>query len=756
MAQFTVDTHLFRELGALLVGRDSTALIELIKNAYDADAKRVIVSGTNIGEHGRGVIVIDDDGHGMTEGEFETGFLRVASRTKEIGERRSPDFQRRYTGAKGIGRLAAHKLARQIEIASAPSRNGRLNRREELVATIDWDRIEQFETLDQIEGTDAIQVGTRPRGTNKPGTIITLRRLRRRWTSAEHGRFLEEVQTFQPPSILADALPKGILAKPLLFQEPRVRDSSQRDPGFHVELSGELAPPDAYWQAVVDAADWVIEIDASRDAIRYGVAPTRKLQRELPHAESRTYETTPADSAHAPSFMARILMRTGAAPGPRNQREWLGRISGVRVYMEGFRVLPYGDGRSDWLSLNRDVVERSRSVIDRATTLAAIDDEQADQNIGLHQLPEKHFFGAVFLLTNEARGLEMLINREGFLPNASFDALVSAIRGGIHLATRAHASATAPRRDERRRTRESTTDDAEVHGSAALGALVSEANVLITTARTLSERGQIMDTGPHISAAAVKLQELAVQTRSFSEEAAMMRVLASLGAQLASFVHELNAVLAMAQGVEAALNALRSEEGDKRKRQRLGEIVKAVGDLRRQIEKQASFLVDVVTPDARRRRRRLPIGQVFDSAARLVAEQAARQQIEIRNNIADDLKTPPMFPAEATMLFSNLLTNAVKAAGPNGKIYAHGRLAKDGRTVVRIENTGIEVDPADGERWFRPFESASAVSDPQLGYGMGLGLPITRSMLEEYGAEVSFVRPQARYATAVEVVFPRS
>lgn len=37
-ASFTVDTHVFRELGALLVGRDSTALIELIKNSYDADA----------------------------------------------------------------------------------------------------------------------------------------------------------------------------------------------------------------------------------------------------------------------------------------------------------------------------------------------------------------------------------------------------------------------------------------------------------------------------------------------------------------------------------------------------------------------------------------------------------------------------------------------------------------------------------------------------------------------------------------------
>ena len=48
MVNFTVDTHLFRELGELLVGRDSTALIELIKNAYDADATEIIVHGERL------------------------------------------------------------------------------------------------------------------------------------------------------------------------------------------------------------------------------------------------------------------------------------------------------------------------------------------------------------------------------------------------------------------------------------------------------------------------------------------------------------------------------------------------------------------------------------------------------------------------------------------------------------------------------------------------------------------------------------
>ena len=91
-ARFTVDTHLFRELGELLVGRDSTALIELIKNAYDADATEVIVHGENLDDPERGQILVMDNGTGMTRDQFITGFLRIASRLKDQGPRRSRVF----------------------------------------------------------------------------------------------------------------------------------------------------------------------------------------------------------------------------------------------------------------------------------------------------------------------------------------------------------------------------------------------------------------------------------------------------------------------------------------------------------------------------------------------------------------------------------------------------------------------------------------------------------------------------------------
>src|SRR6267154_216214 len=149
MERFTVDTHLFRELGELLVGRDSTALIELIKNSYDADATKVVVHGESLNHPASGVITVVDDGTGMTHEDFVTGFLRIASRGKEEGDRRSKVFGRRFTGAKGIGRLAAHKLARSLIIESIAK--AKTSPSLGIAAAIDWDKIEGFQTLEDID-----------------------------------------------------------------------------------------------------------------------------------------------------------------------------------------------------------------------------------------------------------------------------------------------------------------------------------------------------------------------------------------------------------------------------------------------------------------------------------------------------------------------------------------------------------------------------------------------------------------------------
>jgi hypothetical protein len=125
---FTVDSALLRELGERLVGKPHIALAELVKNAYDADATEVVI------KFGDDILTVEDNGHGMTESEFESFWMRIGSPHKEK-LRTSRELGRPLTGSKGVGRLAAQFLARELELitATGPEDLG-------LAATVDWTR----------------------------------------------------------------------------------------------------------------------------------------------------------------------------------------------------------------------------------------------------------------------------------------------------------------------------------------------------------------------------------------------------------------------------------------------------------------------------------------------------------------------------------------------------------------------------------------------------------------------------------------
>lgn len=771
MTTFSVDTHLFRELGELLVGRDSTALIELIKNAYDADATNVVVYGESLSHIGRGYITITDNGIGMSLPEFEKGFLTIASRTKDDHSRRSKVFERRYTGQKGVGRLAAHKLARVLEVNSSRwsgvvptnAQSGRLPSKGESVdVTIDWDKVEASQTLAEVDETDAIKIETLNKGTSTAGTSITLRNLRRRWTPSEHGRFLEELQAFQPPRPLVEPIPKSV-CKRLLFDVPLVRDiSSKAGQRFFVELEGELAPPDDYWTAMVEAANWIIEIDADRRTgqVKFSIAPTEAtLGKEGNEAVLREFVMPHPSPKQGPFFHARILKRVGVARGDEQLKKWSGRSSGIRVFMEGFRVLPYGEATDDWLQLDRGVAERGRWSSDPDSELTSqLNKAEQDANAGLNHLPNKHYFGAVFLTERNASELRMLVNREGFIPNQAFTDLTKIVRTGIDLSTRVQMAASQRKRADRRVQRQ-TSDGGErapfLSASQIAHQRVHEAKAHATKAREFVSAGRIESANREFLSALSEVESITTQVEEASQESAMFRVLASVGTQVASFIHEINGLLEMAGAIENSLNKISNMLGlPKEHRRQLATLQRDVGDLKRAVERQASYLIDVVTPDARRRRSRQVIADRFDTGTKLIASSAERRGIKILNKIPSDLRSPPMFAAELTTVFSNLLSNAVKAAGSKGTIRATARQRSDGTINLRVENTGLAVKTRDRERFFQPFESTTTKVDTLLGQGMGLGLTITRVMLEEYGATIRFVEPTSGFATAVEIVFP--
>ena len=352
----------------------------------------------------------------------------------------------------------------------------------------------------------------------------------------------------------------------------------------------------------------------------------------------------------------------------------------------------------------------------------------------------------------------MLVNREGFVPDSSFETVVTLLRRGIDLLTRVRAATKAAAASDAlsdgphgggSHGRPEKGGSLKGRAENSLKRLTDQAAALEVLAASAPESLR-----KKLIAAAAEISHATAVSKEVAPANTMVLVLASVGTQLAAFTHEVNRLLGLAADLESTVARLREQELTPRLKNHVAKVALAASDLRRAIERQAAYLVDIVTPDARRRRSRLKVYDTLNATWKLVATSAEQRGISFRNDVAPEIRTPPMFRAELMAVFTNLLTNAVKAAGKDGLIRASAIASEESGLRVRLENTGDAVDPADGERWFRPFESTTVQLDPVLGQGMGLGLGITRDILAEVGATVAFVRPRNEAATALEIAFP--
>lgn len=125
---FEVHPSVVYQLGESLISDGVQALIELVKNCYDADAsfaKIVIDTKGNLAKVDNsfypdsiGKIVIEDDGHGMDLEDIENGWLTISNRQKQKFKqaRKLTDRGRTPLGDKGLGRLGVQRLGENLEI----------------------------------------------------------------------------------------------------------------------------------------------------------------------------------------------------------------------------------------------------------------------------------------------------------------------------------------------------------------------------------------------------------------------------------------------------------------------------------------------------------------------------------------------------------------------------------------------------------------------------------------------------------------
>ncbi len=369
-ARLRFSTEIIRRLGEELNPSLDKGVVELVKNAYDADATQCRVELLNTDRAG-GTVLVSDNGDGMTVGDIVGGWL-VLGRSRK-SQRRKTKLGRVPAGSKGLGRLAALRMGKRALLTTQPRQEKGPGYRLE----IDWERFDAAEVVEDVELT----IESMSPGEAAYGTAIRIEDLRHGFGRMAVKRLARELILLADPfQDDPQAFRPELRAAEFRDLEELVRGRYFRDAEFL--LRAEL---DRAGRATARVTDWRGEVLFSAE--HEELARKRKAQGsyECPRA---TFELW-AFLLNRKTFSTRVSSLGEV-------RSWLGEFGGVHLYYNGLRVNPYGNAGNDWLEMN---LRRVRSPEERPSTNTAI--------------------GRV-CVEDEGEALEQKTDRSGFIEDTEF------------------------------------------------------------------------------------------------------------------------------------------------------------------------------------------------------------------------------------------------------------------------------------------------------------------------------------------------
>ncbi|GKS10092.1 hypothetical protein YDYSY3_10920 [Paenibacillus chitinolyticus] len=377
-------------LGEELIKDDLTAITELVKNSYDADATLIQLEINNTKN---GYITLTDNGHGMTSDTVIKGWLELATsfKTERVNgaKKRSPVYGRVLLGEKGVGRFACHRLAEHLKIttrgaAHFETKSEIKDGRERIVVVpvpdinenaviIDWNK---FNDLDKY--LDEVKI---PFTTYEPnifksntGTILSMTGLKAKWDN-EKIKDLNKV-------LVRLMYPFG--------DKPEVE--------IRLVVDGENVELDYGVYDYVNRSDIKIKGTITRDGRFIGTYNGKNKNEILPKYE----RIINGNEAACYDFEVEFnIFERNNLTSLRKSNPLIETITaeygGVAIYRDGFRVLPYGEKGVDWLNLD----ERRISKI--------------STRIGNKQLQ-----GLVSISSDLNSKLQDKTNREGLIENDAY------------------------------------------------------------------------------------------------------------------------------------------------------------------------------------------------------------------------------------------------------------------------------------------------------------------------------------------------
>lgn len=723
---FTVDAKAILTLGRNSIKDHTTAVVELIKNAYDADADCVELVLLTNGEDAPS-IRIADNGHGMTEAELENSWLRIGY-SEKTEKKRTETFKRRKTGEKGIGRLSADRLGAKLRLRT------RARGSPPTGVAVDWDRFDS-------SGIDIQKIPLEPLNSEKPvvprrrtggppglGTELIIENLRQEWTAEDVRKLYTELELLLPPY-------------------PELSDN------FRLEFENDVLPE---LNGIIEyGKDAVGEIEFSGKLSDSGILnyrlsfrdPKNRARRKADRGRMEWAALAPDSGSHRirghsqvgsaqirlSYFVRRADLLEGSGLDLTQLREYLDRNAGVKVYRDLVRVRPYGDPESpqgDWLGL-ADRKQRAPDAPKRSRFRVA-----ANQIVG-----------AVFIGRDENKELIDGSAREGLIENDAFRQLKNIVlRCIVTIEAKYHELSKAVDR----------AGPKAGNAKAAVRRLagnLSTLSVQLKAVRDKVEREagadatELLET---IDGVLMEAQESVVEIEDLADQNTLYRGLATVGIASAVFGHE--TALAISQSRLKLANSIKFLEKVPPEIARSLDRLREADQYMDRIASWGKFALSRVRKD-KRQRRRVDVGVLVTSVLDELERPMEKSGVELKRSIKAEV-VARTFPMDVEAVLINFITNAY---------FEVKRKDSDRRIQVRLGTRksagreGFEISVLDSGNGIAP-NHLNSIWDPLFSTkteGSGLGLSIVKSAVEELDGLVAAEPSSSLGGAAFSAWFPR-
>ena len=150
--------------------------------------------------------------------------------------------------------------------------------------------------------------------------------------------------------------------------------------------------------------------------------------------------------------------------------------------------------------------------------------------------------------------------------------------------------------------------------------------------------------------------------------------------------------------------------------------------------------------------RDFPVRAAIHNCCTLIRERALRKRLRLESHVFEDVGTWRADERKFKQIVLNLLSNAVKFTPSGGEVRIVARVEGD-TLVVAVSDSGVGVAPEDQERIFHSFQQAASDEEARR-EGSGLGLALSRRLVERHGGTLAVASTPGRGATFV-ARFPR-